>query len=150
MIKLYLTGKKNIKGIAQVTQELSKIFESNQSLQVEIIESGYNDLMQSLLIVSAIQYARKSGTNVSVRCKKVNQYLQRMNFYSALEYNVPESFNRHNSADKLLEICNIRANNANDVVNGIMQILQKRFKMNEDLYSCLNYCFWEIVDNIQT
>lgn len=107
------------------------------------------DLMQAIMLVASVNDARNKGKEIRVSHKDFNKYLQRINFYEELGIKSEENFTRHDRTDSLLEIVNINNENSMQVVNGMMRILQNNTTLDDSVLGCLNYCFWEIVDNIQ-
>ncbi len=120
-----------------------------EELDINLETLRYIDLMQAIMLVAAVNEARNNGKEIRVNCKDCNEYLQRINFYEELGVAKEENFIRHDKTCSLLEISNITKDNDGQVVNGIMRILQNSTALDYSVLQCLNYCFWEMVDNIQ-
>ena len=146
-LEINLTDTKNVTNLIAA---LNPLFEyENEDLEVKVGVSRYNDLMQAVLAVSAINFAKLHNKDVQIKYAYTHQYLQRMNFYSALGLNLSEDFARHQAADRLQEICNLTSKSSMTIVNNILLIIKEKIKIDKNLWGTLSYCFWEIVDNIQ-
>lgn len=134
---------------SKIVTSLKPLILGEENVSINLKTSKYNNLMQAILLVSAVNNARANGYQVEINCESINEYLQRINFYTELGIDIEEKFKRHNRKESLLEICNVNDKNSIQVVDGIMRILQKSTSLDQNVLSCLNYCFWEMIDNIQ-
>ena len=122
---------------------------SKQNIKIKIIFREYNELSHLLCIIAVIQSLRKKGKKVFIYCDTNLSYLQSINFFKELEIKHTESFQRYESTGRFLEITHMTKDTANEYVNNIMRILDSKMSSSKDTIACLNYCLWELVDNIQ-
>jgi hypothetical protein len=130
-------------------QEISPLYSiCNQDIHIEIKFEYYNELSYLICLVAIIRDIRERENRVLIDCDKNDGYLQRINFFKEMNIDLTESFYRHESTGRFLEISHITKENANDVVKKIINILEKQMTLSPDLSGCLNFCVWEVVDNI--
>ena len=135
--------------LGDLFQELSPLYNIyNQDIHIEIKFKHYNELSYLLCLVAIIKDIRERKNRVLIDCDKNDSYLQRINFFKEVNIDLIESFYRHESTGKFLEISHVTRENANDVVKKIIRILEKQMTLPPDLPGCLNFCVWEVVDNI--
>lgn len=96
-----------------------------------------------------IKSLREKGSNVIIDCENSNLYLQRINFFRELEVDAEEFFQRHDSTGRFLEISLITKEDSSGTVTRLVKILEKQMQLSPKMAGCINFCFWEVVDNIQ-
>ena len=134
---------------SELVHALSDIFDNHgETIHFSLDFRKHNELSHLLCIVAAVNTARNKGKTVRIDCDTNVTYLQRINFYkeSGIEYN--ESFSRHESSGRLVEISHMTKETSNETVTQIIKILEEQMPLSENLIQCLNYCFWEVIDNI--
>lgn len=146
-LQVWMSGNKYVGEFMRVLHPLLKT--SMAPIDIDLRVAKYNDLMQATLFLAAVQYAKSNGRDVSVDVGTPSRYLQRMNFYDELGIDLPEKFSRHDADGRLMEFCNINSENDTDVVNSIMCVIEAQNFLEDSVLGCLNYCFWEMVDNIR-
>ena len=123
--------------------------DSEIALNIEIPDRVYPEYLT--IVVSVIKYYRSFGIkiNINVHNPSNNTYVSRINFYKELEIEHDENFTRHNSTGKLVEITNFNGTNNVAITNNILKIIRDKCNVDSTVVSCLNYCFFEMVDNIE-
>lgn len=121
-----------------------------------------------VIIISAINDARLRGVNVlypdyDKRATKLNEiyknnksrnsYASRMNFFKLLGIKYNEYYVRRNPNDNFIEITKMDISTDsyhNDIalVNKIMKIFDKHIELDNTVLRVLNFCLWELIDNI--
>lgn len=122
-----------------------------------------------VIIVSAINDAVLRGANIlypdydkkAAKIKEIymnniskNSYASRMNFFKLLGIKYNEYYVRRNSDDNFIEITKmdiLADNDDNDIalVNRIMKVFDKHIELDGSVLSALNFCLWELIDNIK-
>lgn len=146
----------HIKDIVRQLSFLNKLKKGDTAnirldLNVEIIMPQYLSL-----IVSAITDARYRGVKVNIsfpeKAKK-NSYASRLDFYKLLGIKNTELFYRRNSDGNFIEITQMSISGAgtsdSQLVNKIIKIFESHYKVEKSVLSTLNFCLWEIIDNIK-
>lgn len=117
-----------------------------------IIVSAINNAKAKGVNIVYPQYSHKnSGHNIK---RHYNNYASRMNFYKLLGIKSVEKFNRKNSDNNFIEITQMDIISGKDkpdmdLVSEIIKIIKKHFDVDETVWSTLNFCLWELVDNIK-
>lgn len=112
------------------------------------------------IIVSALNNAKLNGINVHFvdprkkRSLLGSSYASRMNFYRLLDIKYTEYFFRKNRGNDLIEITQMNicaGNDKNDInlVSRIINVLKSHYDVEESVISSLNFCLWELIDNIK-
>lgn len=112
-----------------------------------------------LLIVAAFNWAKENDISLvidDIYQTRPNYYPCRINFYRLLGYNYNAPFfNRWSNKGKFIEITPLqfdtikKLNISSSVVDNIVDIFKNNFCVEKSIYSSLNYCLWEQIDNIQ-
>lgn len=140
---------RKIRKLSELVHTLSDIFDNqDEAIHVRLNFRDYNELSYLLCIVAAINTARDKGKSVQIDCDTKDTYLQRINFFKELELEYNECFSRHESSGKFVEISHMTEDTSNETVTRIMKIIEAKMPLSENLIQCLNYCFWEAIDNI--
>lgn len=156
-MKLDLSKCNDIKKTIKILSDLEKDLLENEENVIEVLLKNVSFVnINSLAIVSNWVYNLKKKYIITIRisedelkCKKIN-YISRMNFFKHLGYKFYESFNRHDADDNFIDITMFDRHD-NELYKSIMKIFAKHFDYdynNDNLY-CLDYTFYEILDNIQ-
>ncbi|WP_196607364.1 hypothetical protein [Pectinatus frisingensis] len=136
--------------VEQLISLLSLKHLSYNNIRIHVILLPFNNITLLLILVAAVKYLVAMGKNVSIDVNDTGiRYLQRINFYRELGIDVDECFSRHNSVGKFIEISRVTEENSLEVVNKILRILFTNMSISDEISGCLNYCFWEMIDNIQ-
>ena len=105
-------------------------------------------------IIGIIKYIESRGTIVNVKVNNPynNTYSKRMNFYKELGVEDEEEFKRNSSVGRFVEITKFNKDNSDynvAIVNDIMKVIKNNYNLDKSVKDCLNYCLFEMVDNIQ-
>ena len=135
--------------LSELVHELSEILDNqDETIHISLNFRDYNELPYLLCIVAVINTVRSKGRAVQIDCDTKNTYLQRINFFKELGVAHSERFSRHESSGKFVEISHMTEETSNETVTRIIKILEAQMPLSENLIQCLNYCFWEAIDNI--
>lgn len=121
-------------------------------VRIEIVLSQYINPELLVIVVGIINYIDiliDGEAEVIVDDPHDNTYVQRINFLKEIGIKCEEEFCRHSSEGRFLEITRFTEDNNSDVVNSIMSILKSRVCVNSEVLKCLNYCLFEVVDNVR-
>jgi anti-sigma regulatory factor (Ser/Thr protein kinase) len=101
-------------------------------------------------IVGIIKYIKVKGivVNITIDNPTNNTYSQRINFYKELDIPCEEDFNRWDANGRFVEITNFDRTNNVDISNAILRVIRDNCRVDTNTMKCLNYCFFEMVDNI--
>lgn len=106
------------------------------------------------VIVALYKYKLIQNYNIKINICGQNQYAERVNFHMHMGQEKKETFLRHNNDGKFIEITNFNEENSVDIINDIMRIFGENLELENELedsvFGMLNYCFFEIVDNVHT
>ncbi|NMC98849.1 MAG: hypothetical protein GYA62_03905, partial [Bacteroidales bacterium] len=80
--------------------------------------------------------------------ERKKNYISRMNFFKEIGIEVAEPFNRHDSTGKFIEITHFNSENNCTISAEIVKILRKNLEIETSVLSLLEYCFNEIIDNV--
>lgn len=150
LINLCSTGKSINDFLGQV-QELFILENYYININIKFPQNGFVYPYHLNIIVAVINYA-KLHNNIKINIlQKPNKghYISRMNFYKVLGLDDEENYIRHNRSESLIEITEVKRDEASKVVNAIMKVIQRQCILNNDVFCALNYCFMEIVDNLR-
>lgn len=119
------------------------------NLKIKIPEHVYPQYLT--IIVGIVKYLRSKNVIVEVSINNLfnNNYVKRINFYRELEVDCDESFCRKDSRGRFLEITRFDNENNIDITNEIMDIIRGQYDVDDSVMRCLNYCFFEMIDNVQ-
>lgn len=103
------------------------------------------------IVVSLVKFFEYKGIkfNINVNNPNNNNYVSRINFYRALGIPFEEKFKRWNSDGRFVEITNFNGDNNIPLVNNILRVIRDNCNIDTSVTNCLNYCFFEMVDNIE-
>lgn len=143
----------NLSSIGSIVDLLGAIrgyncLKSGDTLNLKINTSGRIKPQYLCIIVSWIKYLESKGVILEKEIEGENTYASRIDFYKHIGYKYEESFNRHNARGRFVEITNTNRDNTNDIVNLIMDVIDKNMKVDETLFQCLSYFLFEVIDNI--
>jgi hypothetical protein len=105
-----------------------------------------------VIMVGIIKHIRNNNcvsVYINIENPDNNNYPQRMNFHKELGINCEEKFNRKNSQGRFVEITNINNENSVNITGNILKVIRDNWAIDDSIYKCLNYCLYEIVDNIE-
>ena len=104
-----------------------------------------------LVILGYIKYLESKGININKKINNANNntYISRIDFYKQISVTYDEQFNRHDSSGKFKEITNFNEDNSVSLTNEIIKIIKYNCDIDESVLDCLNYCLFEIMDNVQ-
>ena len=106
------------------------------------------------IIIAIVKHALNHGYFLKIRCIPPNEerkriYISRMNFYKEIGIEAPENFNRHDNTGKFIEITHFNSENSSQISRDIVKILRKNLEIETSVLSLLEYCFNEIIDNVE-
>ncbi len=149
---------KNHKSHVDVVAELCRCFDAVDGDSVDFVvdlsaKMLYADFL--LLFISAYNYLKSKG----IQCKglfiNVNQnsgtfkYAQRINFISHLNKQIEENFSRQNADGRFIEISSYgNGFEASELNKKLINILRVDNAIEDSVIRMLDYCFYEIVDNV--
>lgn len=101
--------------------------------------------------VGIIKFIRSRGIDVNVTINNDcnNTYVQRINFYQELGVPYTEDFTRRDPHGRFVEITHFNDDNSEVVVDDVMRVIRDNYQLDPSLLGCLNYCLWEMIDNVQ-
>lgn len=115
----------------------------------------YGDYL--VLLISAVNYLKSAGIlydGVFIQFNKqsqVVQYASRIDFFKQLGVPLPEPFIRADGAGRFTEIINYHdAQSALEVNKKIINILKGSSAINISVLKMLDYCLYEVLDNVLT
>lgn len=135
--------------IEEIILEFNKIDNLEKKYKLEIIL--YKFVLPDILALIVALYKSKEhdGFTIDINVKgETNSYAERVDFYDHLNINV-EKGNRCSGEGRFIEIKQFNKNNNIDLVNSIMNIFEENLNIDKDVLSCMNYCLFEIVDNVE-
>ena len=124
----------------------------NIDIDVKFVNPGY-----LTLIVAACNWAKENGIIIeyNINNDSRNYYPYRINFFKLLGAKVYEPFYRRFSNNgRFIEITPLPFDNMKkimidtNVIDEIIRIIKNNYKIESSIYTSLNYCLWEQVDNI--
>jgi hypothetical protein len=106
----------------------------------------------AILLLCTIKYIEHLGHVVTgnIRLstdKKVIIYLAKMNFFANLNVTLPIGIPKFNP-NNAVQIQKYTSENQLTVLNSILKVLYTKGSINENVYTGLDYCFNEILDNV--
>lgn len=144
---------KYIESLIDVLKVLEEVFFTEGEFCIEINIPAAKMIYPEYLIVivGAIRFLRYKGIKCSIKVNNPgnNTYVSRINFYKELGLDIPEYFKRHDSTGRFIEITPFNKDNSVQVTNDIMKIIKENFNIDKNLIGCLNYCLFEMIDNVQ-
>src|SRR5690554_2244390 len=145
--------KTQIKTI-EICEDLVNAYNQNNETKVIIDFAGcdfiYPDYV--LILVCAIKYLENIGFNIhgTIKIKKdsnLTKYLASMDFFENLKVEFPfkiQPINENNS----VKIQRYTSENQIEVLHSILKVLKEHSALNENVYTSLDYCLNEILDNV--
>jgi hypothetical protein len=106
----------------------------------------------ALLLLCSIKYIESKGHEVHGKIKldkskSIYQYLLKMDFFKNLKIDLPKV--EANEKDySFVEIQTYNSENQIEVQNRIMKVLREKSAIDDDVFTCLDYCLNEVLDNI--
>lgn len=106
----------------------------------------------AILLLCTIKYIEHLGHVVTGTIKlspnkQVIIYLAKMNFFANLNVVLPIGIPKFNP-DNAVQIQQYTSENQLTVLNSILKVLYSKGSINENVYTGLDYCFNEILDNV--
>lgn len=135
--------------IEEITMTFSRINEIEQQYNLNIVLYKYIRPETLAVIVAFYKAKIYEGYNINLGISNINTYAQRINFHRNMGIEEKENFNRHSSEGRFIEITNFNEENSINLVNDIMNIFRNNIALEDSVFSVLNYCFFEVVDNVQ-
>jgi len=138
----------------KICNELVQQFriEPTTEVRIDFAECTFIYPDYALLLLCTIKYIESLGYNVkgkiyvSQSSVPVN-YLAGMNFFENLQVKLPFQVDSANG-DSSVTIQRYTKENQLEVLNSILKILRDKSSMNDNVYTGLDYCFNEILDNV--
>lgn len=113
----------------------------------------YSKLEIILMFLGLFLSKKIEGYNLKIDdikfCNNKKTYLQRINFYKILKIPNEEHFTRRDSENNFIEITKFNGENSNLLVTNSIKVLKKHLNINENIINCLNFCLYEIIDNVE-
>lgn len=152
--------KITVNGVYQIKDMVNQLaffngLHSGEKADIDIdLQSSYIAPEYMAMIVSAINNAKIKGIKVNIlKFEASSDYPARINFCNLLKIPYEETHSRKSSNGRFVEIIqmDVNGNDKNDIdlVNRIMKVIKNNFKVEDSIYITLNFCLWEIIDNIK-
>lgn len=148
-----------ITNIPTIINEFSNVFSNiNNITEVDIVLDftgcSFVNPECITIIVAFVKYIESLGILINMEvnnyCEDVDRYMSRIDFYKNVDIDSEEQFSRWNSEGRFLEITHFDADNAVIITNDTIKIIRDNCSINDSVLRCLNYCFFEIADNVDT
>lgn len=152
MHKIITIDFNKVRSIGDLLEQVSPIYALSifNTANINIIMSARVEPEYLVIVVGIIRYLRVREVSFSIHPvnHESNTYPQRMNFYRHLGVDIDENFNRLDPRNRFVEITKIDGSNNIAIVNEIMRVIRANCFIRSAILECLNYCFFEVVDNI--
>jgi anti-sigma regulatory factor (Ser/Thr protein kinase) len=136
----------------QLVKELSPLFNleaKEVKINIKINTSFiYPDFL--LLVVGALRSLKEKGIVISGEIdahNDITDYISRIDFFNSIDCNYNESFDRHDSKGRFIEIFNYHEKNVNSLDDSIINILTQKTEIEETVIQVLSFCLGEVLDN---
>lgn len=140
--------------IEDIIFKFNKINDKSECYSLNLILYKFINPEVLAVIVALYKYKLIQNYNVKIDIDGQNQYAERVNFHMHMGQKRIETFLRHNNDGRFIEITNFDEGNSIGIVNNIMRIFRENLELENGLedsvFGMLNYCFFEIVDNVHT
>ena len=106
----------------------------------------------ALIVLCAIKYIESKGIEVHGKIKLdkntlIYNFLLKIDFFKNLKIDLPKITDTYKD-DSFIEIQNYTSTNQLEVLHKIVKLLREKSKMDDDVFTGLDYCLNEILDNI--
>jgi anti-sigma regulatory factor (Ser/Thr protein kinase) len=106
----------------------------------------------ALIVLCAIKFIESKGIEVHGKIKLdkntfIYSFLLKIDFFKNLKVDLPKIENTYNDSS-FIEIQNYNSDNQLQVLHRIVKLLKEKSKMDDDVFTGLDYCLNEILDNI--
>lgn len=119
------------------------------SVSLDLRNWDFLGIGQIVVLALMGKHFQARGHSVDVIDGAVSAYLQRMNFFTYLHIPHAESFQRHASQNKFMELSTIEPDdNTNTLPSQLRNIFGKTTHVDRSLLGALDYSFGEIIDNV--
>lgn len=138
-----------LKRCNEMVEHFKKSSDSTILMDLSNLNFIYPDY--ALLILCSIKYLEEIGINVTGRITYTDSnavtYLSKMQFFSNLKVSIPTTF-ENLYPHGYVKIQEYNSDNQIDVLNSILRMLRVNCNMEDNVYTGLDYCFNEILDNV--
>ncbi|EJT6478250.1 ATP-binding protein [Clostridium perfringens] len=135
--------------IENVIESFKSVNDINKHYKIKIILFKFVALEVLPVIVALIKLKKQEGYSIELKIEGNNTYAQRIDFYRNLDIEIEENFERHESNGRFIEITKFNKDNNVDLVNSIIRIFRDNLDIDNKVLGCMNYCFFEVVDNVE-
>lgn len=144
-------------GINEILSQLPEFrsIKYEENLDIEVAYNSDDFLKGEIfaVIVAYVRWLKLLGKQVNVICdtsKDCNavRYAARINFFKLLEIPFEEKFKRINPTGRFIEIKTFEEANQLKVLLDVVGIFKNTFKIDDTILDCINYCFGELVSNV--
>lgn len=106
----------------------------------------------ALIVLCAIKYIESKGIEVHGKIKLdkntlIYNFLLKIDFFKNLKIDLPKIQNTFNDTS-FIEIQNYTSSNQLEVLHKIVKLLKEKSNIDDDVFTGLDYCLNEILDNI--
>jgi len=106
----------------------------------------------AILLLCTIKYLehlghKVTGTIILSKSRRIEKYLAQMNFFANLNVELPMDIPKINK-NSAVEIQKYTSENQLEVLESILKVLRTNGSINDNVYTGLDYCFNEILDNV--
>lgn len=144
---------KKIKDLIYVLNEFQNNLEKDDSVNVKLKFGNFTNpelLPVCSLFLRNLKREGKIGIIENVNTNL--DYLSRCNFLKSIEYNYKESFFRRRNKNlvelTILPVKQEYLKQATDKCSAIIKLIKENYKVDSNIYSVLNFCLWEVIDNV--
>lgn len=135
--------------IEQITKEFNKIDNKYEQYELKLVLYKFVQPETLATIVALYKYKIFQEYDLRVYIINTNSYAERLDFHSNLGVEEVINNSRYDSRGRFVEITNFNCDNSIELVNKIMRIFRENLELEETVFKMLNYCFFEVVDNVQ-
>lgn len=132
----------------EVITEFNKINDIREEYELNIILYKYVLPEILALVVALYKYKIHSEFTIELTVSGSNSYAERIDFYTHMGLPTGEG-NRYNSDGRFIEITKFNQENNIGLVNSMIRIFRENLEINDDVLGCMNYCLFEVVDNVR-
>jgi anti-sigma regulatory factor (Ser/Thr protein kinase) len=139
--------------ILNTCNELVNHYKSNKSkLILDFNDCNFLYPDYALLLLCTLKYidsslCKISGNILISKESQIASYLTRMRFFEILDIPLTYDFNITHEKSSV-QIQKYTSENQLDVLKKILTVLKEKSDMDEDVYTSLDYCFNEVLDNV--
>ncbi|KXS41962.1 MAG: Uncharacterized protein AWU54_1470 [Candidatus Frackibacter sp. T328-2] len=148
-----IIGRKDSTEVIHELQEIIRHKDEIDTLKMDFTECSFISPASIGLICSVLKLLQKTEELNSIDIIEsrydINSYMSRMNLFSELGIDRVERFRRHNPNGRFIPLTKVESEENFRIIQDIMDMIEANFALSRELFLCLDWCFNEIVDNIE-